>query len=133
MALELLVFRDQFANLQSLPFVASFNATNMVAGQNIYISTDALTIVAAPIYTPASTVTLIPQTIDGAVTAVNTIGNFTEYTVALAAYDLFPDLAVQAGQIRKKESVTEHLPKGVLAHRRQKAVTGLDEPTRKAA
>jgi hypothetical protein len=29
---------------------------------------------------------------------VNTIGNFTEYTVALAAYDLFPDLAVQAGQ-----------------------------------
>jgi hypothetical protein len=89
---------DQFANLQSLPFVASFNATNMVAGQNSYISTDALTIVAAPIYTPASTVTLIPQTIDGAVTAVNTIGNFTEYTVALAAYDLFPDLAVQAGQ-----------------------------------
>jgi hypothetical protein len=45
----------------------------------------------------------------------------------------FRDLAVPAGRIRKKESVTEHLPKGVLAHRRQKAVTPLDEPARKAA
>jgi len=89
---------DQFANLQSLPFTAGFNASSMVAGQNIYIGTGSLTIGAAPVYIPAATITLMPQTINGTVTAVNAVGNFTEYTVALAAYDLFPDLAVQAGQ-----------------------------------
>jgi hypothetical protein len=45
----------------------------------------------------------------------------------------FRDLAPLAGQIRKKESVTAHLLKGVLAHRRQKAVIDPGELTRKAA
>jgi len=45
----------------------------------------------------------------------------------------FRDLPEPAGQIRKKESVTEHLPKGVLGHRRRKADAILDEPVRKAA
>jgi hypothetical protein len=45
----------------------------------------------------------------------------------------FSDLPTLAGQIRKKESVTEHLPKGILGHRRQKAVQALQEPTKKAA
>jgi hypothetical protein len=42
--------------------------------------------------------TLLPQTIDGTVSAISSSGNFTTYTVTLAPYDLFPDLAVQAGQ-----------------------------------
>lgn len=33
----------------------------------------------------------------------------------------FSDLPVSAGQVRKKDSPTAHLPKGVKAHRRQKA------------
>lgn len=33
----------------------------------------------------------------------------------------FPHFALDRGQIRKKNSVTAHLPKGILAHRRQKA------------
>lgn len=45
----------------------------------------------------------------------------------------FSDLPTPAGQIRKKESVTEHLPKGVWGHRRHKAVEILAEPARKAA
>ncbi len=32
----------------------------------------------------------------------------------------FPQFALNNGQIRKKNSVTAHLPKGVAAHRRQK-------------
>ena len=32
----------------------------------------------------------------------------------------FSDLPVQGGQIRKKNAVTAHLPKGVKAHRRVK-------------
>lgn len=89
---------DQLGNLQSLPFVASFDGTNMVAGQNIYISSQATTILAAPIYITATTITLVPQTIDGTVTAVGNVGNFTIYTVTLPTYDLFPQMAVQAGQ-----------------------------------
>jgi hypothetical protein len=46
----------------------------------------------------ANTVTLIPQTIDGTVSGSSPTGNFTVYTVTLAGYDLFPQLAVQPGQ-----------------------------------
>jgi hypothetical protein len=42
--------------------------------------------------------TLMPQVIDGTVTASTQSGNFTDYTVSLAPYDLFPLLAVQPGQ-----------------------------------
>ncbi len=39
----------------------------------------------------------------------------------------FTDLPFSAGQLRKKESVTAHLPKGVKAHRRQKAASSLQQ------
>jgi len=42
---------------------------------------------------------------------------------ALARINLL-DLAPQNGEIRKKNSVTDHLPKGVNAHRRTKAANG---------
>jgi hypothetical protein len=45
----------------------------------------------------------------------------------------FPDLAAPQGQLRKKESPTAHLPKGVRGHRRHKADTALAQPSRKAA
>lgn len=87
----------QMTNLQTLPFVASFNASNMVAGQNVDISSPALEMMGGE-YTPANTITLIPQTINGTVTASTPSGNFTDYTVTLADYDLFPALALQPGQ-----------------------------------
>jgi hypothetical protein len=88
----------QFANTQSLPFSASFTTKNMVAGQKILISTHALTANPAPVYVPAATITLLPQTINGTVSAMSSSGDFMTYTVALATYDLFPTLAVQPGQ-----------------------------------
>lgn len=36
---------------------------------------------------------------------------------------VFPNLAALAPELRKKQAVSDHLPKGVDAHRRQKAVT----------
>jgi hypothetical protein len=42
--------------------------------------------------------TLMPQTINGTVTATSAAGNFTDYTVSLAPYDLFPMLASQPEQ-----------------------------------
>ena len=89
---------SQLSNLQDLPFPASFSSANMVAGQNFYATTHALSISAAPTDLPATTVTLIPQTINGTVSAIGSDGGFTAYTVTLAPYDLFPQLAVQSGQ-----------------------------------
>jgi hypothetical protein len=88
----------QFTNLQSLPFVASFDAANMFPGQNVQITTHAATLTPYPIYYPATSVTLIPQTINGTVSQVSSVGGFTTYTVTLAAYDLIASLAVQPGQ-----------------------------------
>ncbi len=88
----------QFSNLQSLPFVPSFDYGNMVPGQTVYLTADTLVSSGGYPYTPATTVTLIPQTVDGTVIASSAAGNFTDYTVSLAPYDLFPTLAVQQGQ-----------------------------------
>jgi hypothetical protein len=88
----------EVSNLKSLPFAASFTAANMVDGQRVLISTHASSIASGPTYIPAATVTLLPQTIDGTVTAISSEGSFTTYTVTLASYDLFTNLAVQPGQ-----------------------------------
>ncbi len=88
----------QLANQKALPFTASFNESNMVNGQNVFITTHAAKFSQFPIYVPITTITLLPQTINGTVNAVSSSGGFTTYTVTLAPYDLFPDLAVLPGQ-----------------------------------
>lgn len=87
----------QLTNLQNLPFVPSFTASNMVAGQNVDIASADFTIV-GPTYTAANTITLVPQTINGTVVGSQQSGSFTDYMVSLSSYDLFPTLAVQQGQ-----------------------------------
>jgi hypothetical protein len=53
--------------------------------------------------------TLMPQTINGTVAGSSSSGNFTDYTVSLAPYDLFPMLAVQPNQttVEKNPSQVE--------------------------
>lgn len=89
---------SRFRNLSELPFSPKFNAASAVDGQHIYASTQALFPSLAPIYVPATTITLIPQTINGAVRTIGVSGSFTTYAVELAPYDLFPQLAVQPGR-----------------------------------
>jgi hypothetical protein len=88
----------QLANLDSLPFAPRFDAATMVAGQSVYAGTTATSFQGGPNYTPLTSLTLIPQTVDGTISGSSTAGNFTVYAVNLASYDLFPTLAVQAGQ-----------------------------------
>jgi len=85
----------QLTNVSTLPFTASFNAANMVPGQNIFVTTHAAN---NNLPLQATTLTLLPQTINGTISAISSSGNFTTYTVTLAAYDLFPNLAGQSGQ-----------------------------------
>ena len=86
----------QLSNLGSLPFVPSFNGSNMVPGQEVYISTTTSFPIAP--YPAVTTMTLMPQTINGTVTVMSQSGSFTDYTISLAPYDLFPMLASQPGQ-----------------------------------
>jgi hypothetical protein len=90
---------SRFTNLQSLPFAAIFTATNMVDGQDVIVGSHAQLVNGfPPLPMPVTTMTLMPQTIDGTVSAISGVGAFTAYTITLAPYDLFPNLAVQPGQ-----------------------------------
>lgn len=93
----------QFSNLQDLPFPANFGPSSMVPGQSVYASThspetDSSGVELPPVILSAATVVLLPQTLDGTVSAIGSDGGFTTYTITLAPYDLFPALAVQPGQ-----------------------------------
>jgi Domain of unknown function (DUF5666) len=94
-----------FTNLQNLPFTASFNASNMVAGQNLYTTSDTLLDTGGNA-TVAVTMTLMPQTIDGTVTEVSNSNGFAEYTVALAPYDLFPTFSAAPNQANSLSSAS---------------------------
>lgn len=84
----------QFTNLQDLPFPARFDAANIFGGQNVYITTHAVDVYSYP---PATTITLMPQTINGTVVGMSSSGSFQIYSVSLASYDLPPILATQPG------------------------------------
>lgn len=89
----------ELANVQQLPFAASFTGANMVAGQNIYVSAPHYILSGGtPYYAAATTITLMPQVVDGTVYGAGSSGSFTVYSVELGSQDLFPTLAVQAGQ-----------------------------------
>jgi len=88
----------QFANLQELPFPATFDAANVVGGQNVYVTTHAAALSDGPTFAPASTITLMPQTLNGTVAGVASSGAFQIYSVTLAPYDLLTVAATQSGQ-----------------------------------
>ena len=69
----------------------------MIAGQNVSVASQVI-VTSGGTYTHATTITLMPQTINGTITGVSRGGGFTVYSVSLAAYDLIPILAVQPGQ-----------------------------------
>jgi hypothetical protein len=81
----------------NLPFPAMFDSSNMMAGQNVAVASLVL-VISGSTLTKATTITLKPQTINGTITGVSSSGGFTVYSVSLAAYGLFPALAMQAGQ-----------------------------------
>ncbi|MGB6973765.1 MAG: DUF5666 domain-containing protein [Terracidiphilus sp.] len=91
----------QLTNLQSLPFSARFDASSMAPGQLIAATTHDSAHVCDTVngYNSATTITLVPQTIDGTVEAVSSEGSFTTYSVALASYDYFTEFGSQPNQV----------------------------------
>jgi uncharacterized protein DUF5666 len=84
----------QIAHLQDPPFAASFNAQSLFAGQNVAVSFSANSLTGDE---PAETVTLIPQTIQGMISALSTDGGYTVYEVKLADDDPITVLQRVAG------------------------------------
>jgi hypothetical protein len=89
---------QQLANLEALPFSPVFESANMVPGQSTYLTTHAAAFPDSPNRISASTVTLLPQTLNGTIVGVSAEGGFTAYRVALAPYEIFATLSQQAGQ-----------------------------------
>jgi hypothetical protein len=80
----------ELTNLTSLPFPATFTAANFLQGQNVLVTSQGVPDQQS--IETATIITLLPQTLNGMVTAVANDGGFTVYTVALAPYDLIPVL-----------------------------------------
>jgi hypothetical protein len=80
----------QFTNITNLPFTATFGSANLLQGENLSVTTSG-TLNAQSIEN-ASMITLVPQTLNGTVTAVSNDSGFAVYTVSLAPYDLIPVL-----------------------------------------
>jgi hypothetical protein len=114
-----------FTNLSELPFTAKFDASSFTWGQTVDVTTN------QPLYSngyiPVKTVTLMPQTVNGTVQAISTNGSFTEYTISLSPYDLFPQLSLQWGQIAPLSSpnvITVYADKNVQSQTTAPIATG---------
>jgi hypothetical protein len=80
----------EFTNLTTLPFPATFTTANFLQGQNVLVTSQGVPDQQS--IETATTITLLPQTLNGIVTSVANDGGFTVYTVTLAPYDLIPVL-----------------------------------------
>lgn len=87
----------QFTNLQSLPFTATFGPSSIIAGQNVYLSSSFIS-TRGGVNSLASTITLVPQTINASVLSVSNSNGFQIYNVRLAPYNLIPALTAEVGQ-----------------------------------
>jgi hypothetical protein len=87
--------------LGSLPFHAQFDALTAVPGQNVHVTTHAIAFPNSPGVVAATTLTLLPQTVQATVTGAVDAGGYVAYTLALAPFDLFNALATQPDQVTK--------------------------------
>lgn len=73
----------QLGVLPTLPFAPVFTAATIIPGQNVAVEASTLASTAAT--ATAASVTLVPQTVSGVVSAITTSGGFSVYTVTLPA------------------------------------------------
>ena len=76
----------RLGSVTGLPFTPTFNGATMIAGQQVSIGALSYPDTGGTYPLPTS-ITLLPQTIDAAITAVATSGSYTIYTAQLASYD----------------------------------------------
>ncbi len=80
----------ELTNVANLPFPATFTSANFLQGQNVLVTSSGVPDNRSII--EAVTVNLLPQTLNGTVSAMSNENGFAVYTVTLAPYDLLPVL-----------------------------------------
>lgn len=88
----------RFSNPQGLPLTPAFNASSMFAGQNVAIGSGAIPATAAGGYPLATTITLMPQTLDGTIAGASSAAGYEVYSLQLASYDPIAVLTGVQGQ-----------------------------------
>jgi Domain of unknown function (DUF5666) len=81
----------QFVSLAGLPFTPTFTAATLKPGQTVSVTASAISTTAAT--ATATNVYLVPQTLNGTVTAISTSGSYTAYTLSLASGSAFTSLS----------------------------------------
>jgi hypothetical protein len=79
----------QFVSLANLPFVPTFTAANLSAGQSVGVVASSVSGTTAT----ASNIYLTPQTLGGTVTAISTVSGWTRYTLSLPSGSAFTTLS----------------------------------------
>lgn len=79
----------QFQNLTGLPFTPTFTAATFKPGQWVAVATSAV----SGTNVTASSVFLVPQPLNGTVSAVSTSGGYSIYTVTLTTGSAFSALS----------------------------------------
>jgi hypothetical protein len=101
----------QLVSSAGLPFAPSFTATNLTPGQTVAVTTSAIsgtTATAADVY-------LVPQTIDGTVTAISTSGSYDVYTLSLASGSAFTALSGASTVVVYASSATAAMSSTTIA------------------
>ena len=75
----------EFQAPQGLPFTPGFDRNSVVAGQDVAVTSGSIPL-SGP-YPTVTTVTLLPQTVDGTVDSVSSSNGFQVYQLSLASYD----------------------------------------------
>ncbi|MES2392675.1 MAG: DUF5666 domain-containing protein [Acidobacteriota bacterium] len=91
--------------LPTLPFVPTFSAATLFAGENVVVAADA--VASATSTVTASSVTLAPQTLEGAVTAINVTGGLTVYTITLPSGSALASLTGQTTAVVYTNTMTQ--------------------------
>jgi hypothetical protein len=88
------VFRTSgsFTAPQNLPFTPTFNFANLSLAQHVSVASAAIARSGGQVNL-ATTVTLVPQTINGTISSVSASGNLQILSVTLASYDPIPTIS----------------------------------------
>ena len=102
---------SQFGTLPSLPFTPTFTNATLFAGQNVAVQASSISGSTAV----AQTVTLLPQTVDGTVSAITTSGSLQVYTVTLTTGSSLATLTGASSVQVYTTGLTQHLNAATIA------------------
>jgi hypothetical protein len=113
-----------FSRAQNLPFTPAFGSGSTALAQHVSVASAPIAKTGGQVNL-ATTVTLVPQTINGTISSVSSSGNFQIFSVALASYDPIPTISAVSSVVVYVAGNTEVLTTGPLTPGSVARFTGL--------